>query len=225
MKKFSILLFVFLLLSFLSCLAKENSPSALVLTAKGEIILKRGDNNQRIESGTPLYSGDELISKEQSIAAIRFVDSGAIIKLFSNSILTINTEKKVRKLDKKIYLEIGDVWSKVKREKGAYQIETPTSVATVKGTDFFTNVKEDGTTTVVTLSGIVELRTDIGAKTITKGKTGIAKKNKVPTITDTKPKQIKPEIKKEIEKGNLNILEIELEDENGELKKLRIYYK
>ncbi len=223
MKK--VILFIFLFLSFLPIFAKENSPAALVLTAKGEIILKRGDDNNRVESGTPLYSGDELISKEQSIAAIRFVDSGAVIKLFSNSILIINTEKKVRRLDKKLYLEVGDVWSRVKKEKGEYQIETPTSVASVKGTDFFTNVRKDGLTTVVTLSGIVELRTKVGAIDVPKGKTGVARKEEMPTIEDTKPKHIAPEIKKEIEKGETNVLEIELEDENGEIKKLKIYYK
>ena len=224
MKKFLALLLIILISSIL-IYAKESSPAALVLKANGEILLNRDNESSRVESGEVLYSGDELISKEESMAAIRFVDDGAIIKLFSNSILSINTEKQVQKLDKKLFLEIGDLWSKVTKEKGEYQIQTPTSVAAVKGTSFHTNVKDDGETMVITFEGVVELRTDVGSQDVEAGKTGIAKEGEIPTVEKTRPEQILEEIKEEIEKAESNVIEIQFEDENGEMRTLKIYYK
>jgi len=225
MKKIFILIFIIILFSNITVFAKTNSPAAVVLKAKGEIVLHRQNTNSQIESGEVLYSGDQLLSKEESMAAIRFVDDGAIIKLFSNSILSINTEKKVKKLDKKLFLEIGDLWSKVTKEKGMYQIQTPTSVAAVKGTNFYTNVKEDGETMVITFAGIVELRTNVGSKDVEAGNTGIAKEGEMPTIEETKPEQISKEIKEEIEQEKSSILELNLKNEDGETKTLRIYLK
>ena len=226
MKKTFNLLFIFLFLIFIGeSFAKETSPSALVLKASGEIILNRDGNNKNVENGEILYSGDELISKDQSMAAIRFVDNGAIIKLFANSILTINTEKQAERLDKKLVLEVGDLLSKVTKERGEYQIQTPTSVAAVKGTNFHTNVQDDGETMVLTFDGIVELQTDRGVVEVSQGQTGIAKEDEAPVVGETTSEQISEEVEAEIESGEVKALEIKFKDENGEEKILKVYYK
>lgn len=216
-------LFILLTTCFLF---SEANPAAVILQSKGVIELNRADEKKNVSSGEILYNGDELISSEESIAAIRFVDDGAIIKLFSNSILMIKTIKEANTLDKQLYLEVGELWSKVKKESGSYQIETPTAVAAVKGTDFLTEVKDNGDTWLFTFEGIVELKTDMGTVDVGKGSTGIAVTGSAPTQRKTGKDEIKEGVRKEIEQVvETNVMEIEFKDANGETKTMKIYYK
>ena len=224
MKKIIVLIIIQILI--LSFLYADMNPSAVVLKSSGVIELHRQDETRNISDGEILYSGDEIISKEESLAAIRFVDDGAIIKLFANSILAINTEKIENRLDKNLYLEVGELWSKVSKEKGAYQIETPTAVAAVKGTDFLTEVKENGDTWLFTFEGVVELKSDLGTVEVDEGNTGIATKDSAPSSRETKKGEVKEEVKEEIESEvETNVMEIEFIDPSGQRKTMRIFYK
>ena len=224
MKKI-ILLIIIQILVF-SFLCAETTPSAIVLKTSGIIQLNRQDETKNVTDGEILYSGDEVIAKEASLAAIRFVDDGAIIKLFANSILTINTEKTENRLDKNLYLEVGELWSKVTKEKGTYEIETPTAVAAVKGTNFLTEVKEDGDTWLFTFEGVVELKSDMGVVEVDKGKTGIATKDSAPSARGTKKGEVREEINDEIKsQPETNVMEIEFKDANGQTKTMKIFYK
>ena len=224
MKKI-ILLIIIQILVF-SFLCAETTPSAIVLKTSGIIQLNRQDETKNVTDGEILYSGDEVIAKEASLAAIRFVDDGAIIKLFANSILTINTEKTENRLDKNLYLEVGELWSKVTKEKGTYEIETPTAVAAVKGTDFLAEVKESGETWLFTFEGVVELKSDLGTIEVDKGETGIATKDSAPSSRETKKGEISEEVKGEIESEvETNVMEIEFKDASGQIKTMKIFYK
>lgn len=224
MKKIIILVMIQILLQ--SFLCADMTPSAVVLKSSGVIELQRQDETKNISDGEILYSGDEVISKEASLAAIRFVDDGAIIKLFANSILTINTEKTENRLDKNLYLEVGELWSKVSKEKGAYEIETPTAVAAVKGTDFLTEVKEDGETWLFTFEGVVELKSDLGTVEVEEGSTGVATKDSAPSSRKTKKGEVSEEVKEEIESEvETNVMEIEFKDASGQIKTMKIFYK
>jgi len=224
MKKIILLIMIQILV--LSFLCADATPSAIVLKSSGVVELHRQDETKKVTDGEILYSGDEVISKEASLAAIRFVDDGAIIKLFANSILTINTEKNENRLDKNLYLEVGELWSKVSKEKGAYEIETPTAVAAVKGTDFLTEVKEGGDTWLFTFEGVVELKSDLGTVEVDKGKTGIATKESGPSVRETKKGEVRDEVKGEIlSKATTNVMEIEFKDASGQIKTMKIFYK
>ena len=224
MKKI-ILLIMIQILAF-SFLCAETTPSAIVLKSIGVIELHRQAVTKNVTDGEILYSGDEITAKEASLAAIRFVDDGAIIKLFANSILTINTEKTENRLDKNLYLEVGELWSKVTKEKGTYEIETPTAVAAVKGTDFLTEVKESGETWIFTFEGVVELKSDMGVVEVDKGKTGIATKESAPTSRKTEKGEVRQEVSDEIKSAvETNVMEIEFKDASGQTKTMKIFYK
>lgn len=223
MKKMIVHIIIF---SMFSILFADNTPSAVILLKKGIVELHRQNERKAISVGDILYNGDELISKDESLAAIRFVDDGAIIKLFSNSILTITTKKEEDKLGKQLYLEVGELWSKVKKESGSYQVETPTAVAAVKGTDFLTDVKENGDTWLFTFQGVVELKTEKGSVEVGEGETGIAAKDKAPSTRKTEEGEVDEKTKEEIESEiESNLMEIEFKDANGEIRTMKIYYK
>ncbi len=144
------------------CLAE--SPVALTLRMKGDILLIRGDDESSLSEGTPLINQDILNSQDDSFAFIKFIDDGATLRLFANTILTINTEREEEKLNKSSFLRIGNVFLNVNSRRGNYEIETPTTVASVKGTEGFVEAEDDGTTYVVTLKSVFEVENTISGR-------------------------------------------------------------
>ncbi|MEA1973612.1 MAG: FecR family protein [Candidatus Cloacimonadota bacterium] len=149
-------LIIFIIL-YVSILCFASNDIAIAYKVKNDISLNRDDAKSEVNKGQLLQNGDKLSSGEKSYAAIKFVDGSSIIKLFPNSVLKITGKKDDGKLNKKSFLESGYVFSKIKKKMGKFEIETATSVASVKGTEFLIEVSKDGTTTVTTLDGEVIL--------------------------------------------------------------------
>ena len=62
---------------------------------------------------------------------------------------------------------MGELWAKVEKGSGKFEIETPTTVVSVKGTNFMLNVAEDGTTELFTFDGEVLFQNTITGQTET----------------------------------------------------------
>ena len=115
------ILFILIIILFVSICQAEDSV-ALTLKAKGKVELTRGEENSDINTGDELYNKDEIESMEDSFAAFKFIDGSSVVKLFPNSILTINAKKEGDKLDKKSYLKMGELWSKVVKKTGVFDL-------------------------------------------------------------------------------------------------------
>ena len=179
--------------------AQEADPFALILSVKGEVILNHNQKLISAESGTLIFSGDILTTKDNSLAVIRFSDNGAITKLFSNGTLTVNLEKKDDGLVKKLKFGVGDLWSNVKDEFGSYSVETPTSVAAIKGTKFLTSVEaETGYSTIYVYAGSIEFRNEFGVIDIPAGNRGFSSGLVVPTSEPSDFNEVPQKIQKEI---------------------------
>ncbi len=140
---------------------------AYPLKVKGDVDLTRNLESSALKLGDELYNGDEIETKAESYAVIQFEDKSSIIKLFPNTILNIRTEKEGEKYNKKSLLKMGELWAKVEKSTGKFEIETPTTVASVKGTNFMLNVSEDGTTELFTFEGEVLFQNIITGQTET----------------------------------------------------------
>ena len=154
MKK--IILISLLLILAISLIAKESV--GIVLKVKGEVILTHKEEDLNVKDGTELENKDVLESKDESFAVIKFIDGSSVIKLFPNSILTINTEKTNGKLNKRSTMKLGELWAKVTKNTGEFIIDTPTTVVSVKGTKFVLSVDENGFTDLYTLEGVVNMK-------------------------------------------------------------------
>jgi hypothetical protein len=146
-----------LLILFVSATLLAQEPVAIITKIKGDIELTHSGEVSQCKAGTILYNLDELVSEDNSYAAIKFVDGGGLLKLFPNSHLIVKAEKDGKALKKNSYLSKGNVFAKVKKKVGSFQIETPTTVASVKGTQFIVFVTPTGETHVMTLEGLVEM--------------------------------------------------------------------
>ncbi|MCD4796179.1 MAG: FecR family protein, partial [Candidatus Cloacimonetes bacterium] len=190
MKKKIVLFVLFLLIfsSFLFCI----DSVAHTVKVKGTVNLTRNTQVSSAVIGDNLFNGDELETREESFAAIKFADESSIVKLFPNSVLNINTEKDKNKMNKKNLLKIGELWAKIDKKTGKFEVETSTTVVSVKGTNFLMKVSEDGITDLYTFEGEVLFQNKLDGEStvVTAGQKGSTTGQGQITVTTIDPDEI-----------------------------------
>jgi hypothetical protein len=214
-----------LLLVIIVCTLEADSV-AIALKVKGDVELTREETLRQTQTGDEFINKDELESQENSFAAIKFVDGSSVVKLFPNSILTINAEKDNGKLNKKNYLQFGELWAKVTKKTGKFEIDTPTTVVSVKGTELFLAVGENGETDLFTFKGEVHMKNkaDDNEATILEGQKAHTSGEGEILVSPTQEGDIE-ESKMEMMETGFNLLEIELENNDGEKKTIKINFE
>ena len=150
---------------------------AYIGEVSGKVTVVKADTGDQIpaEIGTLLSGGDTLKTGGGSYTSIVFQDDGSRVKLGENAVLTLNVSRKKKKLSKKMKLDKGKVWAKVTKKRDTeFQINTPTSVASVKGTDFIVEEHDWGETWVWVLKGSVELSNGKSKVDVNEGEKGTA---------------------------------------------------
>ncbi len=155
MKHSLILIIAMLLLA--TFLFAEN-PIAVMVNMKGDVILTRNAKKMPIKVGDILYNQDKIQSGNASFAALKYVDNGAYLKIFPNSIVSIKIDAQKGISDKTAKIEKGTLFSSINSKiKGNYAVESPTTVASVKGTKYISDLAKDRTFYVYTTEGTVEV--------------------------------------------------------------------
>lgn len=169
------ILFLLLLLSVLIIFPAALSSKDIIAyigDVKGDVKVTRS-NPGEIESakiGMFIFPGDHVKTGKESYAAIIFQDDGSRLKLDSNTSLTLDATRQKKKLNKKMYLGVGKMWAKVVKKRGTdFQVRTPTSVASVKGTKFIIEELAIGQTWLWVLEEAVQLSNETGTWTINEG--------------------------------------------------------
>ncbi|MFW6181941.1 MAG: FecR family protein [Spirochaetota bacterium] len=122
------------------------------------------------ELGMLLSQGDMIKTEAASYAAVVFQDDGSRVKLGENSQLTLNTQRREQKLTKRLFLNVGKLWAKVTRGRDTdFEVGTPTSVASVKGTRFIAEDDGRGQTWYWSLDDAIQVSSDAGSVTIRGG--------------------------------------------------------
>ena len=154
-----------------SAFAEGSKSIALILTAKGDAQMKKGDADWKEASfGAVLDAGDKLRTGNDGFISIVFSDDKTQLKIRPNTSITVDgSREQDYSISKRVNLELGELFADVTKQKGALQIATPTSVASVKGTEFWVIVDEDGTSQVLTLQGLVEMLSLLTGQTVEVG--------------------------------------------------------
>lgn len=147
-----------LVLALITVSLSTEETVGLTLKVKGDVTLTHEEQDSKAKDGTELVNNDILESKEKSYAVVKFIDGSSVMKLFPKSILTINAEKEDGVLNKKSKIDLGELWAKVTKNTGDFIVDTPTTVISVKGTQFVLKVNEEGGTELLTIKGIVNLK-------------------------------------------------------------------
>jgi hypothetical protein len=138
---------------------------AVIIKVKGNVTLYKDNkvSEQKLRRGTRLIAGDKLVTDSKGYAAIRFTDDKSLLRVRSNSTCTIRTREEKNETIKNVFLEVGTIYARVTKQNAKFEVQTPTSVASVKGTEWITKQILKGATYYYGRSGVFEVSNEIGS--------------------------------------------------------------
>lgn len=149
-------------------IAFSQKAIAVVKKAKGSVTISHNGKDKKVKRGTRIYHDDKLSTGKKSLVAFVFLDDKSLVRVRQNSIFKVKGEREQNNIAKNIVMEIGDVFASVAKQKGRFRVESPTSVASVKGTEFSVEFN-NGISTTYVFEGSVEVSSKKGGKSETLG--------------------------------------------------------
>ena len=136
----------------------------ILTVVKGNVSIKSGKTGkeEKAKIGMKVFPKDSILTQADSRAKIVMVDKNEINVSPSSNIVIDNYEFDPAKDNKKVLIDViyGKVRAKVEQkydgESNKFQVKTPSAVAGVRGTDFFTSFNQvTNSSKVVTFKGEV----------------------------------------------------------------------
>ena len=217
------------LLSSLIFLSAANANKIAVVTkVKGMVeIMPTGKKLfSKLKAGSILADGDKIRTGTSGFAAIIFIDDKSTLKLKGNSEAVITVQRTAASISKKINMDSGTIRATIKKQNSSFVIQTPTSVASVKGTDFWLLTDPDKGDQVIGLEGIVSLKNiDTGQDVdVVQGMSGISTPDGDVGVEETVASSIPTDPSESSEDGPSQF-KIYLEGPNGTQKVMVIEYQ
>jgi Uncharacterized protein conserved in bacteria len=220
-KKFIIILLLF-------CFHQEvfSQRIAIATKALGSVEIEKKDKPgfNKLKAGTILNDGDRIKTGSDGFALVIFIDDKSQLKIKEESEVTITGKKIASTISKNIRMDNGTVRAQVnKQRKGEFVIQSTTSVASVKGTDFWFIANSEEGDMLIGLEGIVDLFNVISGLSVdvTAGNTGTSDDSGNLDLDPTNQNTV-PDDPSDSQEDSGNQIEIEFEGPNGEIKKLLI---
>ncbi|MBI2251413.1 MAG: FecR domain-containing protein [Armatimonadetes bacterium] len=156
--------FFIAILSFKGSAYSQESAGGwkIVVKSKGIVESKKFQENEwkEIFSSRPLKAEDFARTLKNSEAKI-LIQGGHVIRLYENTQIQLaKLDEKASAKGFKFIQNIGKIWTHVEKLFGKdeyFEVQTPTAVLAVRGTDFYSQVEADGTTKVGVGSGQIEV--------------------------------------------------------------------
>ena len=140
MKKYnliiSLLTLLLLILTIANCKKKKTDGNVAVISLlKGSAKIFSKGKETKARQNLILAVGDKIVLGNKSIVILDFKKDSARMELQENADLTIQSYSE---LNKSLFLKKGNAWTKFKKGGGNFSLKTPTTVASVRGTKFYT---------------------------------------------------------------------------------------
>ena len=226
MKRLLIVLFTF-------CIGAQNI--ALVTKSKGDAQYKKNQSttgDKKLSMGTQLFSNDLIKTGADGFAIFVYLDDKSMIKVQKNSEMYVRGNVDKGQIQKEISMNNGLFKANIESQKGgAFTIVTPTSVASVKGTEFWVVSKgEEGGDQFFGLSGLIEVKNKKSNQItrVTKSKTAISRPDGTLELRATRVGELPVDDtsdgtgSKGTGSGDLKEIRIKFEDDSGNQKDLII---
>lgn len=192
---FALAVFISIFFMFGDSIGKSKKPVGSVVSWMGDVLIyAQGSSKGRIVmTMEPVFKGDTVVTAKRSKAKLLMKDD-SIISLAPLTRLVVKSYEFSEKKRKRVsYLKIlsgtarGVINRFFSRKNSIFQIETPTAVVGVKGTDFIIKSTR-GVTEVITITGSVtaaSLDPSIGGEVLVKaGQISTVKKGEAPTTPE-----------------------------------------
>ena len=141
--------------------AQNVDQTALALKKRGEVFRKPAGfktTDEQVEVGFWFDDFDSLRTASASYLAILFTDDKSILKMKENTRLTIQGNTTPSQKIRQVRINSGSIKTKISPQIDVkYEIISPVSVASVKGTEFWLTVDTSGIDTFIGLEGTVEI--------------------------------------------------------------------
>lgn len=136
MRTFSLVIAV--LLAGPALAADSKAPGAKLLAVSGDVTVKSKDGGRLGKTGTALAAGETVETAAKATAVIELPD-GSRLKLRESSSLAVTLPGPKSQVTE-AFLAFGGAFAKVSKRLAGQQfnVRTPTAVAAVRGTEFFT---------------------------------------------------------------------------------------
>ncbi|MFL3005201.1 MAG: FecR domain-containing protein [Candidatus Neomarinimicrobiota bacterium] len=212
--------FLFLLLSISSL---RSDVIARLIKVEGKVYFKRlgmETFSEKAKPGAAIVNGDQIKIGDEGYAAVIYIDDRSIIKIKANTKFSFMDSPNTRTID----LVHGTLLNKINKEKRtkSFRIQTPVSVASVKGTEFAAIVSQKGIEQFVCKEGSFEVLNMISGQTVIVGPGQKAFSNStgdlVQAVATPKDYPQDPEVEENIESELEEILEsqdIEAQEQNA----------
>jgi hypothetical protein len=147
-------------------------PGARVTTGPhGQVLLVFADGSTAtVGPGSDLVIGPRSLQLATASGSIIESDGGGLLRL----------------VPPQIRLTIGNIWLEIDRRIDSgpfFDVETPSSTVSVRGTVFSVEVDEEETTYVYVESGQVVVESELGSLMVDPGQSAVAQKGKRPEVT------------------------------------------
>ena len=186
--------------------------------------------------GEVLGVGHQIRTGTDGFCAIMFADDRSLLKVSASTEVKLEAEPAAGgKFSKKLWVGVGGVWAQVTKQQGTeFRIETPTSVASVKGTTGYDIVDASGYTTLFGIAGVwnFSLRDGTGSVDVNPGFQAFTDGSAPPSVTTTPPggapqwgsQQTVPGLDQG-QGGQIRELRVGLQDQDGTHRTLVIRYR
>jgi ferric-dicitrate binding protein FerR (iron transport regulator) len=202
--------------------AQNDKDVALMLKTKGKVEVNQQGRNiwSQANRGERIHSGQVVRTGDEALAALVFTDDKTQLKIRSNSSVTINGKREKEGVVKRISLGFGELWAKVTRQNTAMRVETPSGVATVKGTEF-NALYLNAIFYVYCQEGLIEIFNQFGTMLLGPNEMARLLQGQPPQRIEGNPNDLF-ELSGDDSQGS--VIEIEFENSEGSQKKLIIEY-
>jgi ferric-dicitrate binding protein FerR (iron transport regulator) len=206
-----------------------SSKVAVAIKTKGDvsIIYKGLSSAQALKPGSPLSDQDKIKTGKNGFVAIMYLDDKTVVKILGNSNLTIFGDRSGSKINKSLDIKYGRVAASVTPQKGKeFRISTPTSVASVKGTELAIESDPSTGDSFTLIEGLIEVTNSITNESteVQEGETAMSTPEGFLDVSQTTSEDLEGFEEASMEPQNQE-LRFEVEDADGNLKEILIKFQ
>lgn len=161
----------FLLLICSVSLAWGQETIAAAIKVSGQVnIINLAQQTAPLRIGTALEDGMIVETGDDGLAIVMFLDDKSLLRIHKNSRLTVGGQNLGTAIEKNITIAHGKIFADVSEQRQAdFIISTPTSVASVKGTEFWVTSDPVLGDIFLGVSGLIEVQNLISGNIIEVG--------------------------------------------------------
>jgi hypothetical protein len=176
-------------------LYEPNKPIAIIYKPVGTVdFMKEGKDWTKAAAATPLTTGDRVKTGDNSFVIIKFIEN-SILRLQEKSEITIRGELSANKeFSKNVHLERGQLGFDVKKQVNEkFEFSTPTSVASIRGTEGLLINGGDSSDVLILGMGVVVFTNTVSNQSVNVngGQTAYSYANGTIEVKQTTPEELK----------------------------------